>query len=118
MSNILSLTRGYGLFFRDCAKFAVSPYTDTFLKITNADNNGRAEYLENLGAATVICGIFTFVVPILPVLTALTCAFAAIGTLLAVSSLFITYPLAITADACSAPDMPCYEESPFQPIFK
>ncbi len=118
MSNILSLTRGYGFFFRDCAKFAVSPYTDTFLKIANAGSGEREKYLENLAAATVICGIFTFVVPVLPILTAITCVFAAIGALLAVSSLFLTYPLAIVADACGAPDLPCYEESPFQPIFK
>lgn len=118
MSNILSLTRSYGFFFRDCAKFAISPYTDTFSKIANADRNERSEYLKNIGAATVICGIFTFVIPILPVLTALTCAFSAIAVLLAVSSLFITYPLAIVIDVCDAPDLPCYEESPFPQIFK
>lgn len=118
MSNILSLTRGYGFFFRDCAKFAISPYTDTFSTIANDSQNDKDEYLKNIRTATVMCGIFTFVVPVLPVVTVLASTFAAIAALLAVCSMLLTYPLAIATDICGAPDLACYEESPFQPIFR
>ncbi|CEG58890.1 hypothetical protein [Legionella fallonii] len=117
MSNTLALTTGYSSFFRDCAKFAISPYTTTFFGIANAGNGSKAESLDNLAAATVMSGILTFVIPILPVLTTITCVFAAIGVFLAVGSLFITYPCAIAADICGAPDIPCYEESRVQPSF-
>ena len=101
MPNTLSLTRSYGSFFWGCTKFAVSPYTATFKGIARS---GGDDGLENVAAAAVVCGILTFVVPVLPVLTSISGTFAAIAALLAITSMLVTYPVAIVLDACTASD--------------
>ena len=101
MSATLSLSRTYGSFFWGCTKFAVSPYTNTFLAIANDKKNPG---LENIVAAAIVTGILTFVVPILPVLASITFALASIAMLAAVASMFATYPVAVLADACIPED--------------
>jgi hypothetical protein len=101
MSSLLSLSGGYGSFFWGCTKFAVSPYTNTFSSIANAGGSGYNKAAENFIGAAVICGVLTFVVPVLPVLAAFTFALASIAMLLAVASMFLTYPCAAVIDACS-----------------
>ncbi|MCL9684277.1 hypothetical protein [Legionella maioricensis] len=102
MSATQSLSRGYGSFFWGCTKFAVSPYTNTFMAIAREGNGRGAEGLENVVAAAAVCGILTFVVPVLPVITTFTLALASIAMLLAAASMFLTYPLAVLADTCDS----------------
>lgn len=102
MSATQSLTRGYGSFFWGCTKFAVSPYTNTFMALAREGNGRGAEGLENVVAGAVLCGILTFVVPVLPVITTFTFALASIAMLLAAASMFLTYPVAVVADACDS----------------
>lgn len=104
-SKTLSLSLGYGSFFWGCAKFAVSPYTSTFMGIASANGCNEEDSLEHIGAAAAVCAILTFVVPVLPILTSLTTSFAMIAATLAALSMVFTYPLAILADACTAPDI-------------
>lgn len=97
MSATPSLSRFYGSFFWGCTQFAVSPYTNTFFAIAK----GRTHQEDkNYIAAGVVCGILTFLVPILPVLTSFTFSLASIAMILAAASMFLTYPIAILADAC------------------
>lgn len=104
MSKLLTLSSTYGSFFWGCTKFAVSPYTQTFKAIaTSGNNNDSVELIANSVAAAVICGMFTFVVPVLPVLATFTFALASIAMLLAVATMFVTYPVALLADACTPP---------------
>lgn len=106
MSHIVSLTKGYGSFFWNCTKFSIYPYTKTFSAIAGTcnENDGEKDSCTGVGiiAAAVVCGILTFVVPILPALTAATFALSSIGVLLAVASMFATYPIAILTDCFSA----------------
>lgn len=103
MSATLSLSRTYGSFFWGCTKFAISPYTNTFLAIANDKNNN--DQLTNIVAAAIVTSVLTFVVPVLPVLASITFAFASIAMLLAAASMFITYPIAVLADACTPCDL-------------
>ncbi|KTD54773.1 hypothetical protein [Legionella quateirensis] len=99
MSATLSLSRGYGSFFWGCTKFAISPYTNTFMAIANDKDN---DAVTNILVASVVTGILTFVIPVLPVLASITFAMASVAMLLAVASMFVTYPLAVLADACNS----------------
>ncbi|CEG58889.1 hypothetical protein [Legionella fallonii] len=108
MSATLSLTRGYGSFFWGCAKFAVSPYTSTFLGIASANGCREEDSLEHVAAAAVVCGILTFVVPILPIISAFTTTLSMIAASLAALSMIATYPFAIAIDACTGKS--CEEE--------
>ncbi len=107
MSKTLSLSRTYGSFFWGCTKFAVSPYTHTFLAVAGTGAQDKAEdCLANVAAATAVCGILTFIVPILPALSSITCTIASIAMLLATASMFVTYPFALIADGCNPSDSP------------
>ncbi|MBL7525109.1 hypothetical protein [Legionella bononiensis] len=99
MSATLSLSRGYGSFFWGCTKFAISPYTNTFMAIAN-DKDYDA--VTNILAASVVTGILTFVIPVLPIFASFTFAIASLGMLLAVATMFVTYPVAVLADACDS----------------
>ncbi|WP_298624249.1 hypothetical protein [uncultured Legionella sp.] len=99
MSVTLSLSRTYGSFFWGCTKFAISPYTNTFMAIAR----DTEEPVSGIIAAAIVTTGLTFVVPILPVFASFTFALASIAMLLAVASMFATYPVAILADACTAP---------------
>lgn len=103
MSNTRNLSRGYASFFWGCTKFAVSPYTETFLAIASSDNDD--EILENIFAATAITAVLTFVVPILPAIASFTFALASIAMCLAVLTMPFTYPLALIADGCEPNDL-------------
>lgn len=104
MSKLLTLSGTYGSFFWGCTKFAVSPYTQTFKAIaTSGNHNDPVELITNSIAAGVVCGMLTFVVPVLPVIAAFTFFLASIAMLLAVSTMFITYPIALIADGCALP---------------
>lgn len=99
MSATLSLSSAYGSFFWGCTKFAVSPYTNTFFGIANPKDARFKDIIPNVAAAAVICGVLTFVVPVLPVLASITFSLASIAMTLAVASMFVAYPLALIADA-------------------
>ncbi|RUR18541.1 hypothetical protein ELY21_07530 [Legionella sp. km535] len=99
MSATLSLSSSYGSFFWGCTKFALSPYTNTFMAIANDKNN---DPFVNIVAASVVTSILTFVIPILPVLASVTFAIASVAILLAVATMFVTYPVAVLADACDS----------------
>ncbi len=99
MSATLRLSGSYASFFWKCTKFAVSPYTNTFMSIVNDEKEDPI--INRIIAATAVTGILTFVVPVLPVLSAFTFALASIGMLLAVGTMFATYPVAVLADACT-----------------
>jgi hypothetical protein len=104
MSALLKLSNKYGSFFWRCSKFAVSPYTNTFMAI--ACNNGKKQddSFDNIIPAAIIVGVLTFVVPVLPVLATFTFALASIAMLLAVATMFVSYPIALLADACLSPE--------------
>lgn len=106
MSFTYELSKGYGSFFLGCTQFAVSPYTKTFMAIAqpNQCNNGD-ELIANALAATVIVGILTFSIPVLPAIASVTFALSSIAMLTAVASMFVTYPAAILADIVSGPDI-------------
>lgn len=102
MSATLSLSRSYGSFFWGCTKFALSPYTNTFMAIANDHNN--EDPITNILAATIVTGVLTFVIPVLPVFATVTFAMASVAMLLAVATMFATYPLAVLTDACTGSD--------------
>ena len=98
MSMIQNVTRGYASFFWDCANFAVSPYTKTFLAVANPSGASKDDTLLNVAAAAVVTGILTFVIPVLPTLFSITCAIASVAASLAVASMFLFYPIALLND--------------------
>jgi hypothetical protein len=102
MSATLSLGEKYGSFFWGCTKFAVSPYTGTFRAILNNDKKDNNIIVRGISAG-IICGVLTFVVPILPAIASFTFALASIAMLLATASMFVTYPFALLADAFRPP---------------
>lgn len=97
MSATVGLTRNYSRFFVGCSKFALSPYTNTFMNIAEDKRGSNA---RNVTEAALVCGLLTFVVPILPLVTSFTATFAAIAMCLAALSMCFTYPLAWINDAC------------------
>lgn len=97
MSSVLRLTRGYGRFFVGCGEFAISPYTNTFMNIAE-DKHGSNT--QNVAAAFLACGLLTFVVPVLPIVTAFTATLAGIAMCIAAASMCFTYPFAWIDDAC------------------
>lgn len=103
MSVTRSLTQGYGSFFWGCAKFAVSPYTHTFMAIAREEKGRDPNHLTHATEAAIVCGILTFVVPILPVITSFTCMLASIAISLAVATMFLTYPVGLLVDVCNSP---------------
>ncbi|HAT9398437.1 hypothetical protein [Legionella pneumophila] len=105
MSLTLSLGQKYGSFFWGCTKFAISPYTNTFLSIVKSKEVEETDCLSKALAASIVCGILTFVVPVLPVLCAFTFTLSSIAMLLAVASMFVTYPIAILGDALCGPEL-------------
>jgi hypothetical protein len=109
MSATLSLSSTYGSFFWGCTKFAVSPYTKTFLAIASDEKEGNV--ITNSIAAGVVCGILTFVIPVLPVFASVTFAIASVAMLLAVASMFVTYPIAVIADAISPTNLVEHDNS-------
>ena len=118
MSNTLLLGRSYGSFFWGCTKFAVSPYTHTFLAFAGNGRNTKPEdCFANVAAATIITGILTFVIPVLPALASITFALASVAMLLAVASMFVTYPLALIADGCNPTDPSLDLDDCFAPGF-
>jgi hypothetical protein len=104
MSYTSTLHRKYGSFFFECTKFAVSPYTNTFQAIYDESKKNGGGVLENIGVAALATGILTFVVPILPVIASLTFSWASMAMMLAVCSMFLTYPCAMLADAYVSPN--------------
>ncbi len=119
MSSTRSLTRGYGSFFLGCADLAVLPYTGTFMAIASGRDGDRLNLTctgasmamaiasgrldrTNVAAAAIVCGILTFVVPVLPMIAKFTFAMASIAMSLAIASMFITYPIALLSDLCSS----------------
>ena len=109
MSQTLSLNRRYGSFFWECTKFAASPYTKTFMSIAGINDRNENARFENITAAAIICGVLTFVVPVLPTIASFTTSLASIAILLAVASMFVTYPVALVMDACDL-------SNPLQPV--
>lgn len=106
MSYTVALSKSYGSFFWGCTKFAVSPYTNTFMAVANSNNPNDSieDCLSNTAAAALVVGVFTFVVPVLPVIASITFALSSIAMLAAVASMFVTYPGALLADACTQTD--------------
>lgn len=90
-----ALTNKYISFFTGCADFAISPYTKTFLKLAEPTHQGDdPDYI----GATLITGILTFAIPILPAIFAVTSALAIVAASLAIASMFVLYPEALMSD--------------------
>ncbi len=98
MSKIQAINRFYGSFFSGALEFAVSPYTVTFQAISGCDENFDGGSAEGFIIAGATCAFFSFVVPVLPVLTEITIALAYGAILLAAASALFTYPAALVAD--------------------
>jgi hypothetical protein len=96
-TNTRGLTNFYGAFFLGALEVAFCPYTFTFNTITG-DNPDDFDYALAIGAILVL----TFAVPVLPEITSFTFAIATIAASLALSSMFITYPIALIMDAIEA----------------
>lgn len=97
MSVTKDLTMGYTSFFWGCGKFAISPYTATFFSIAQPSNRSQPDNI-NITAAILVTGILTFAIPILPALFAITSAIAMVAVSLAISSMFLLYPIALLCD--------------------
>ena len=111
MSATLGLTRHYSRFFGECLTFGVSPYTNTFMTIAE---DKRGSNTGNVAAAALVCGLLTFAVPVLPLITAFTATLAAVAMCLALASMCVTYPIALLSDACDdswLEDDRCYIEA-------
>lgn len=93
MSHSSNLLGFYGNFFRKSTIFAVSPYPIAF----RAAAGDREEY----GAGFVACGILTFIVPVLPLITLGTTTLAIIALLVAAASALVTFPGALILDMFS-----------------
>lgn len=94
MSAVDKLKTGYGAFFVGCAGVAVSPYLLTYRFFSGNRN-------ENPGIGIAACAVFTFIIPVLPILTGFTLKVAAIAAVIGLASLLFTVPAAMTADGCS-----------------
>lgn len=103
MSATTFVSNQYGLFYWGCAKFAVSPYTRLF-KSTMFDSNSNEDFCAKGVAAVFTCAVLTFVVPVLPAFTTLTFCIASLGMVLALSSMFLTYPVAFVIDTVAGND--------------
>lgn len=98
MSHTSRLSNKYCSFFEGSLGFAVSPYTKTFNAIAHGNNGNN----NNSCAALLICGVLTFAVPVLPTLTFATTTLAMIAMVLAVASMFLTFPLTLLIDVCTS----------------
>ncbi|KTC90192.1 hypothetical protein OQJ18_05095 [Fluoribacter dumoffii] len=96
MSATKSLTNFYGSFFWKCAKFAICPYRLTINAFLDSEDPDPNDLALGIGA----CLVLSTIVPILPTITSLTIAIASIAAVLALASMFVTYPLTILSDAC------------------
>lgn len=92
-----SLTSFYGSFFLGAVDVALLPYTLTFEAFA-----GQTPKDEDVILGLIACVFLSTVVPILPELFSITFAIASIAVTFAVLSMFLTYPVAIVADALSA----------------
>jgi hypothetical protein len=96
MSATGSLTKFYGSFFWKLGEFAVCPYVLTL----NAFMYTRPKK-DDLILGIAACLFFSTVVPILPAITSITFAIAAVGVCFALASMFVSYPFTLIADAVS-----------------
>ena len=97
MSATGELTNSYATFFNNSFLFAVSPYLVPFYAVAT---HGRNEQNPNILGASLVVGILTFVVPVLPMLFSMTSALACVAISLAIASMFVLYPLALFNDYC------------------
>lgn len=95
MSSIRSLTNFYGSFFSGCAELSIAPYLFTLNRCKGVTRNRGDDFI--LGVAA--CVFFSTVVPILPELTSITMAIALFAALLALATMFVSYPVALCLDA-------------------
>lgn len=103
MSATTFFSNQYGLFYWGCAKFAVSPYTRLF-KSAMFGGKSNNDLIANGLNAVWTCAALTFVVPVLPAFTTLTFCIAALGMALALSSMFLTYPVGFIIDTVAGND--------------
>ncbi|KTD53825.1 hypothetical protein Lsan_3489 [Legionella santicrucis] len=96
MSATKSLTNFYGSFFWKCAKFAICPYRLTINAFLDSDHPDPNDLALGIGA----CLVLSTIVPILPAISSITIAIASIAAVLALASMFVTYPFTILSDAC------------------
>jgi hypothetical protein len=105
MSTTRSLTKFYGSFFLNCAKFSVCPYTITINAFIKNQNNPKP---EEIVVGVGMCLFLSVVVPILPSITSLTFALAVLGASLGLASMFLTYPIALLMDAVDTSPQPAF----------
>lgn len=101
------LNKTYGRFWNDCAKLSVSPYTRVYNAII--DNFENQENDEDVGDISALVGNimaflgtgFLTIVPVLPLMTAITLAAAILEVIVSMISMVVTYPIALTKDLLS-----------------
>lgn len=76
------INRDYALFFKDCAKFAVSPYAETFKYFAGCDDSYDSITNDSFYTAMAVIGLFTDVIPVLPLLLSITIILATVGFML------------------------------------
>lgn len=97
MTSISSLNKFYLKTFRNLAILGVFPYAATFTCLSHPEPEEKIQPV-NVAAAIACCSILTFVIPILPIATAVTLFVAKIGMLLAATSMLFAYPVAFGLD--------------------
>lgn len=103
MSATRSLTKFYGSFFLGCGELSISPYLLTLNAFMRSQPK-EEDLILGIGA----CIFFSTIVPILPQVTAFTFAVASFAASMALASMFVTYPLAIFADAVTPDESPSF----------
>lgn len=102
MTNISALNQFYLKTIRKLAIIGVFPYAATFSCIASPEYEIKP---VNIAAGAAVCAILTFVIPILPIATAITLCIAKIGLILAAASMLFAYPVAMVKDCInSTPD--------------
>ncbi|WP_454782438.1 hypothetical protein [Legionella sp. WA2022007384] len=98
MSATKRLTNFYGSFFWNCTKLAISPYRLTIKAFLDSEHPDPNDLALGIGA----CLVLSTIVPILPAISSVTIAIASIAAVLALATMFVTYPFTILSDACKS----------------
>lgn len=102
MSSSKDINKGYGSFFRDCAQFAFSPYTETFKYVARCDDNYDGGTTASYVAATAVCVFLSTCFPILPFVLDITLTLAIMGAILGAVSFPFAHCIYADDDCCTA----------------
>lgn len=100
MSATSDLTSGYGKFFKGCLYFSFSPYIYTSTAFVKRNSHGD-QLTQDFAWGVGLCIVLSTVIPVLPELCSFTLSLGMLAASLAVSSMFLAYPITLLMDALS-----------------